>query len=149
MALIYTTSAAILRRLQGRVASIDSVFGQSTLSDDLLQQIGGQVEDRITNELRKVYKLPLTGSHPRLAEIAELGIICQLLPTHVIQGESQPKDNFQAFTCSQYSKLLEAIINGDSPLEGEQIISPIQSDSPQTFFKVARYNPLPSADIKW
>lgn len=149
MALEFTTTDALLRRLSGRGSVGSSVFGPAQIDPLLIQQIGEQVEARIKDELGKIYKFPLTRTHIRLQEIAELGIICELLPTHFIQQQNNPHDNFQVFSCKQFKNLLADIISGELPLDGELFIGDSLVPNPKIFSKVAQLNPGTAHEIVW
>jgi hypothetical protein len=59
--LLYTTKEAIANRLKGRltVGGSQVPFAPTTVDNNLLEQVGLQVEARVNARLGTVYKLPL------------------------------------------------------------------------------------------
>jgi hypothetical protein len=129
MALLYTTTDAIARRLRGRlqVGGLDLPFQPTNVDDDLIAQIGDQVEAKVNARLRAVYKVPLSGQHPILAGIVEKLTCGEILATHMM-GEEQittggnPSDrSYAGFLIRDAQKDLDAIASGDIPLDGETL----------------------------
>jgi hypothetical protein len=126
--LLYTTKEAIANLLRGRlqVGGTQFPFGPTTVDDNLIEQIGAQVEAKLNAQLATVFRLPLAQpQNPILASIVEAGILCRLLPTHA-SGEELPTAgdvgvdrSFAGFYCKAYNAELQALLNGTIALEGE------------------------------
>lgn len=123
MALLYTTKEAIANRLKGRlvVGGSQVPFQPTTVDDNLLEQIGEQVEARVKARLKTVYRLPLTSDHSVLASVVEKGVICELMGTHFVGQEGSEEGGFGRMMCSQFASELNDIINGTIGLDGETL----------------------------
>lgn len=122
MALTYTTTQNIARRLEGRLqfGGNPLSFGNAVVSDDLLDQVGTQIEAKVNMYLQKAYVLPLTLPQPVVSEIVEKLVICELFDTLTIGGEGKEGDVY----CENAMALLMAIANGELFLNTEQEIEP-------------------------
>lgn len=131
--LTLTTREAIANRLRGRlsVGGGQLPFGPSTVDDNLIEQVGEQVEARVFAKLRTIYKLPLTAVHPVLASIVEKLVVCDLMGVHFVGAEGSSADGFGRMMCDQGAKELEAILSGEVKLEGE---SPLETGDTATPF---------------
>lgn len=128
MALLYTTKEAIANLLRGRlvVGGQQFPFGPTTIDDNLIEQIGAQVEAKLNAQLKTVFTLPLANpTSPILASIVEAGILCRLLPTHAT-GDELPTSgdvgvdrSFAGFYCKAYSAELQTLLSGTIALTGE------------------------------
>ena len=122
---IYTTATAIERRLKGRLTTgAAAAFGVGTIDGDLLTQVLDQQEAYINGRLATRYALPVTSSAllPLLAEIAELLVICKVLPIHFANTEESQEGGYGALCCQQGENLLEQILDGD--IEADEPIDP-------------------------
>lgn len=122
MVLIYTTEAAIARRLKGRlqIGGTASPFGEQVIDPDLITQIGEQVEARVNAKLKQIYKFPLVStSHPELASIVEKMAIAELVPVYFSGNDSDQISNYGQLMAAQGGTELEAIASGDVQLDGE------------------------------
>jgi hypothetical protein len=124
----YTTTEAIARRLRGRlqIGTVQAPYGATVVVDELLEQVGAQVEAQIDAILREVYKYPLnaeaednTQSRPILAAIVEKGVICELADVHFYQGEDG--NSYGREMCKQYKAALDALRIGNPQLPGEVV----------------------------
>jgi hypothetical protein len=152
MPLIYTSTEAISRRMAGRVSAaggFTSAFGPQKVDPLLLEQIGSQVEARVSAALGQVYRLPLADPGSRIAEIVELGVICELMPTHTIQRDTNPEDNFQVFSCRRSRDLLAEIVSGAVPLASEVSASGGDSPLPRSQSLAAQRNPGAAEAVQW
>lgn len=125
MTLLYTTTDAIARRLRGRlqVGGLDLPFQPTNVDDDLIDQIGSQVEAKVNARLRSIYKLPLSGTHPLLAGIVEKFVCGEILTTHMMGAEQVAGNggdrSYAGFLLREAKEELDAIASGDIPLDGE------------------------------
>jgi len=122
MALIYTTTQAIARRLEGRLqfGGNPMALGNTVVNDALLDQVGEQIEAKVNLYLQKGYTLPLSLPQPVVAEIVEKLVICELFDTLTIGGEGREGDAY----CDDAMSLLKAIACGDLTLNTEQETEP-------------------------
>jgi hypothetical protein len=122
MSLTYTTKEAISNRLRGRltVGGPQVPFAPTTVDDNLIVQVGEQVESRVNAQLKTVYKLPLkTPTNPILASIVEKGVICELMGTHYVGQEANPQDGYGRMMCKQFQAELAEVVTGAIALDGE------------------------------
>ena len=129
MALKYTTSDAIQRRLDGRlqVDGQQTTWGDSVISSELVEQIGEQVEAKIDEILRRKWVMPLTGTHPQLAMIVELGCVCQLLSQHFLSQTPSETGGYTPQACSLYKAEIKGL--SDLMLPGETLLQPATQTS--------------------
>lgn len=122
MALTYTTTEAIARRLEGRLqfGGNPLAFGNAVVSDELLAQIGEQIEAKVNLYLQKAYALPLSLPQPVVSEIVEKLVICELFDTLTIGGEGKEG----AAYCENAMALLLSISNGEFILNSPQETEP-------------------------
>lgn len=132
MALVYTTVSAISRRMRGRVdvGGLSLPFQPVSADDALIDQIGAQVEARVDAQLRSVYKLPLSGSHPHLTGIVEKLICGEILAIHSMgdeqvvssdEGRVSSDRSYAGYLIRSANRELEAIVQGVTPLDGETL----------------------------
>lgn len=128
MSLKYTTIEAVNRRLNGRlsIGGNATTMGATVVSPDLAGQIIEQIEARMDAALRKQYRLPLVGTHPTLAEIAEHGAVCQLLNQYQAGGQ----EGETIWSCQEFASLMETI--NDMPLPGETTLAESDGLAAQT-----------------
>lgn len=151
MPLTYTTIEAIANRLRGRavVGGAQSPFGPSTVDDNLLRQVGEQVEARVEARLRQVYRLPLQGSHPILASIVEKGVLCELLGVHSMGQQPTEQGSFGALMCRQFNDELAEVISGAINLQGE-VLAGGGGSVPLSNITLARQRrPGPAEAVEW
>ncbi|MEO0537527.1 MAG: hypothetical protein AAF215_27160 [Cyanobacteria bacterium P01_A01_bin.123] len=153
MALKYTTSDAIQRRLDGRL-QVDgqaTSWGDSVISAELVEQVGGQVEAKIDEILRRKWVMPLTGTHPQLAMIVELGCVCQLLSQHFLSQTPSETGGYTPQACSLYKAEIKGL--SDLMLEGETLLQPAtQTATGRVYSSQAiahRLIPSEVQDVKW
>lgn len=132
MALTYTTIAAVGRRLKGRlgVQSLPGGYGPAVLDDELIDQVGEQVEARINARLRSLYKIPLQSSHPVLASITEKLIVCELMSSQALgeeqllvgsNGQARGDRSYAGVMCAQGAAELDLLLSGQVSLDGETL----------------------------
>lgn len=159
--LLYTTKEAIANRLRGRltVGGPSLPFGPTTVDDNLIRQVGEQVEARVNAKLKGVYRLPLIGSHPVLTSAVEKLILCELLPVHSVEEEQSISSNqgvdrsYVGLVCRQGKAELEEILSGAIALEGESTLEVADGGAISNYSGVAQRLPIitrPDAGgIKW
>lgn len=129
MTLKYTTETAIARRLRGRlqIGGTPSPFGEQIIEEELITQIGAQVEARVDAKLKQIYVFPLaTNSHPELASIVEKFVIADIVPTYFVGNDSDSISNYGQLMLTQAKEELELIATGDVVLDEE---SPVYAPS--------------------
>lgn len=129
MTLIYTDKQAIANRLRGRLAigGAQAPFGATVVDDELIEQVGVQVESRINAQLGRVYQLPILlndTSKPILASVTEKLTICEIMGTHYVGAEGTSEDGYGRMMCRQGAEELQQILTGAIALEGATPISP-------------------------
>ncbi len=153
--LIYTTTEAIHRRLSGRlsIGGGSAPYGKSSVDEDLLSQLGAQVEAKVEATLRGVYRLPLkaadednTSSRPIVASIVEKGVICELADVHFFQGEDG--NSYGREMCRQFKSELEALASRSFILPGEIEIAAGVGES-ANFAKAAQRAETAVEQIVW
>jgi hypothetical protein len=131
MSLTYTTKEAIANRLEARlqVGGAAATFGKRVVNDNLIEQVGEQVEARVNARLKAVYTLPLSGPHPALASVVEKLVICEIIGVYAIEQldtvgrATGDGGGFGSLMCRQGADELEAILSGTIVLEGETTLS--------------------------
>ena len=105
MALTYTTTQAIARRLQGRLNIPTNGFsepwtknlGEMVANEDLISQIGEQKEAYVNSILRRIYVFPLSlieqDTRAILAEIVENLIVADLMGVYYQSSPSPQLSN--------------------------------------------------------
>jgi hypothetical protein len=107
----YTTVEAINRRLNGRLqigGNANSV-GTTTVTVDLVLQVGDQIESEIDAILRQRYRLPLLYTHPVLASVVEHGVACQLLSHYQVGATNDDEKSIPA--CYEFKRLRKELLN--------------------------------------
>jgi len=148
MALTYTTTANIMRLLQGRLELVSSgSFGRTPIDPLLLDQVAAQAEATLDNVLRRLYQLPLQAAHPTLAEFVELRCVCRLIPVYYQRESASDDKGLGNSACGEAEAILERIESGAIKLDGETPIvdTPIGLQRQQTF--VRQYNPNTVQDV--
>lgn len=147
MSLQYTTEDAIMRLLQGRLEIVPNAMGRTPIDTELLAQVAEQAEAALDNALRHLYKLPLVGKHPTLAEFVELRCVCRLIPVHFQREAISDDKGLGNEACKQAEMILSRIEAKEIQLPGEApvIDTPVGLHRQQTF--VRQYNPATAVDV--
>jgi phage gp36-like protein len=95
-------------------------LGNTVVDDDLLDQVGTQIEAKVNLYLQKAYTLPLSLPQPVVSEIVEKLVICELFDTLTLGGEGKEGDAY----CDDAMGLLLSITNGELVLNTEQETEP-------------------------
>lgn len=131
MALKYTTTEAIERRLDGRLqfGGYAEKFADTTICSDVAIQIGQQIEAKVDEILRRRWVFPLTWqstedqeTHPQLAMVVETGVVCQLLSQYYLDQTPSEQGNNTPIACSIYKHELKSLY--EIMLEGETLLQP-------------------------
>ena len=116
----YTTVEAVERRLKGwaTVNQAPDAFGTTQLDSALVAQLIEQAEARIDSYLRDRYQLPLKGTHPALASVAEQLTLCKLIGQLYAGQEPSEGGGYGQMVCKQGERELKELKAMD--LAGEQ-----------------------------
>lgn len=145
MTLQFTTKEAIAARLRGRLqlGGPAATLGGQVVDEDLIYQVGRQIESRVVAALRQIYQLPLRQTtHPELASIVEKLAIAELLPVH---DQAEAATEFARLMYKQGSDELADLASGNVMLEGELGAKAPASVKP-TFSRVGKRN---NTGIQW
>jgi hypothetical protein len=130
----YTTIDAISRRIQGRlqVGGTLSALGEKQISQELIEQIGDQVEARLDGVLRGIYEFPLAQSHPELASIVEKCTISEIIPVYEVSPEGREGDSWSGQLKKECQMEMAAIAERTITLPGESVIFTPSTTSPNS-----------------
>ncbi|HEY9648148.1 MAG TPA: hypothetical protein V6C88_17360 [Chroococcidiopsis sp.] len=147
MTLIYTSRQAIAQLLSGRltIGGSAAAFGPPVVNDGLIDQIGEQVEARVTAALATRYKLPIKNpANPLIASAVEQLILCRILSIHAIGEEQTTSSNqgvdrsYTGASCVRGEAELKALVTGAIALDGETLINEQVSPTGAANFSGAR-----------
>jgi hypothetical protein len=149
--LTYTTKTAIANRLRGRltVGGPAVPFQPTTIDDNLIEQVGEQVEARVNARLGTIYQLPLLQSQPLLASIVEKGVICELMGVHFVGQEGTEAGGFGRLMCSQFDQELTALLAGSVTLTGEVAINPAEATKSANLTLARPRTPGAAEAVQW
>jgi hypothetical protein len=122
MALLYTTTDAIARRLNGwaTVNQTAGSFGASEIDSELIEQIAEQVEARANQVLSQRFQMPLLLSHLEISSCVEKLIICELIGQLYAGQEPSESGGYGALMCAKGSAELKAL--STAQLAGEVLL---------------------------
>ena len=150
----YTTVEAIARRLQSRltISGTQTPFGPTVMGEELLDQVGGQIEARVDGVIRANSPLlPFNAAvraiaKPVLAAVVEKGCVCEIGSVHFAASEEAAI--FAKEQCRQYEAALIELGTEVAGLPGNQ-----QPQSPTataySYSKALKRSPGPAEQINF
>jgi hypothetical protein len=147
LALKYTTEEAIMRLLEGRLELVQSAFGRTPINVELLDQVAVQAEATLDNVLLRVYKLPLAGTHPTLAEFVELRCVCRLIPVYYQGKDASDDRGIGNSACGEAEVILARLEAKEIKLPGEVPVPDVPVGLRRQTTIVRPYNPSTVEDV--
>ncbi len=152
MALRYTTTEAIARRLAGW-ASVNqpaSAFGASEIDPELIEQIAQQVEARANQVLSQRFVMPMAIAHLEITSAVEKLVICELIGQLYAGQEPSESGGYGAMMCAKGGAELKALASAQ--LSGEVLLGGAVLTSANPVYRARALPPLPEGQtqqVKW
>lgn len=152
MALLYTTTEAIERRLAGwaNVSQPADSFGVSQIDTDLIEQVAQRVEARANQVLSQRFVMPLVQPHLELASVVEKLVICELIGQLYAGQTPSESGGYGALMCSQGRQELKELMTAQ--LAGETLLGGAVLTAASPISRARALPPLPagqSQPVQW